>query len=153
MQDIKAVTVLSPYCKNVSGGQEWPSRWDKLLSPVNSASSMRGGLPKTPLCPIVAATPLDLLHVEFTSIVLAFLTATKKSALALRINWKQAVQASRVAWEQMTLASLIDVAAWDSFWAEYYAQFPNRSPSPCVCGSFGVKQIIEGSVGISLELC
>ena len=26
MQDIKAVTVLYPYCKNVSGGQEWPNR-------------------------------------------------------------------------------------------------------------------------------
>ena len=27
-----------------------------------------GGFPKTPLCPIVATTPLDLLHVDFTSI-------------------------------------------------------------------------------------
>ena len=27
-----------------------------------------GGLPKAPLCPIVANTPLDLLHVDFTSI-------------------------------------------------------------------------------------
>ena len=26
MQDINVVTVLSPYCKNISGGQEWPSR-------------------------------------------------------------------------------------------------------------------------------
>ena len=26
MQDIKAMTILSPYCKNVSGGQEWPNR-------------------------------------------------------------------------------------------------------------------------------
>ena len=28
-----------------------------------------GGLPKAPLCPIVATAPLDLLHVDFTSIV------------------------------------------------------------------------------------
>ena len=27
-----------------------------------------GGIPKTPLCPIVATAPLDLLHVDFTSI-------------------------------------------------------------------------------------
>ena len=27
-----------------------------------------GGTPKTPLCPIVATIPLDLLHVDFTSI-------------------------------------------------------------------------------------
>ena len=27
-----------------------------------------GGTPKVPLCPIVATTPLDLLHVDFTSI-------------------------------------------------------------------------------------
>ena len=27
-----------------------------------------GGAPKAPLCPIVATTPLDLLHVDFTSI-------------------------------------------------------------------------------------
>ena len=27
-----------------------------------------GGTPKTPLCPIVTTTPLDLLHVDFTSI-------------------------------------------------------------------------------------
>ena len=27
-----------------------------------------GGIPKAPLCPIVATSPLDLLHVDFTSI-------------------------------------------------------------------------------------
>ena len=27
-----------------------------------------GGIPKAPLCPIVATTPLDLLHVDFMSI-------------------------------------------------------------------------------------
>ena len=29
---------------------------------------IEGGTPKAPLCPIVATTPLDLLHIEFTSI-------------------------------------------------------------------------------------
>ena len=28
----------------------------------------KGGILKAPLCPIVATTPLDLLHVDFTSI-------------------------------------------------------------------------------------
>ena len=27
-----------------------------------------GGIPKAPLCPVVATAPLDLLHVDFTSI-------------------------------------------------------------------------------------
>ena len=26
MQDTKAMTILYPYCKNISGGQEWPNR-------------------------------------------------------------------------------------------------------------------------------
>ena len=49
-QDIKAMTILFPYYKNVSGGQEWPNRWDKLLRPVNAASSMR----VAPLRPLYA---------------------------------------------------------------------------------------------------
>ena len=68
MQDIKAMTILYPYYKNTSGGQGWPSRRDKLLRPVNTASSIRVAPPRAPLCPIVATTPLDLLHVDFTSI-------------------------------------------------------------------------------------
>ena len=31
-----------------------------------------GGTPKAPLCPIVATTPLDLLHIDFTSIETMF---------------------------------------------------------------------------------
>ena len=53
MQDTKAVTILSPYYKNASGGRVWPNRYQS---------------PKAPLCPIVATAPLDLLHVDFTSI-------------------------------------------------------------------------------------
>ena len=34
------------YYKNASGGLEWPSRWDKLLRPVNAASSMRVAPPR-----------------------------------------------------------------------------------------------------------
>ena len=41
MWDIKAVTIHYLYYKNVSGGQKWPNRWDKLLGPVNAAFSMR----------------------------------------------------------------------------------------------------------------
>ena len=32
----------------------------------------KGGLPNAPLCPIVATAPLDLLHVDFTSIETMF---------------------------------------------------------------------------------
>ena len=68
MQDTKALTILYPYCKNISGGQEWSNRLDKLLGPVEAASNMRAAPLKAPLCPIVATTPLDLLYVDFTSI-------------------------------------------------------------------------------------
>ena len=50
------------------GGQEWPTRWDNLLGPAHTASNMRVASPRPPLCPIVATAPLDLLHVDFTSI-------------------------------------------------------------------------------------
>ena len=39
---------LSCY-KNISGGQEWPSRWDKLSRPADTASNMRAA-PLRPLC-------------------------------------------------------------------------------------------------------
>ena len=68
MWDIKAVTIHYPYYKNVSGGLKWPNRWDKLLGPAHTAFSIMGGLTKAPLCPIVATAPLDLQHVDFTSI-------------------------------------------------------------------------------------
>ena len=40
MQDTKAVTIPSPYYKNVCGGQEWPTRWDNLLEPAHVASNL-----------------------------------------------------------------------------------------------------------------
>ena len=46
MWDIKAVTIHYPDYKNISGGQEWPNRWDKLLGPVSAASSLRVAPPK-----------------------------------------------------------------------------------------------------------
>ena len=44
MPDTKAMTIPCPFYKN------------------------EGGFPKAPLCPILAAAPLGLLHVDFTSI-------------------------------------------------------------------------------------
>ena len=67
MWGTKAMTVPFPCYKNVSGGQEWPSRWDKLSRPVDAASNMRLA-PLRPLYALVATAPLDLLHVDFTSI-------------------------------------------------------------------------------------
>ena len=68
MWDIKAMTVHYPYFKNISGGLEWPNRWDKLLGPAHAAFSMRVAFLKSLLCPIVVTAPHDLLHVDFTSI-------------------------------------------------------------------------------------
>ena len=68
MQDIKAMTILYPYYKNVSGGPERPNRWGKLLGPAHAASSMRVASPRALHAHIVASAPLDLLHVDFTSI-------------------------------------------------------------------------------------
>ena len=66
--DTKAVTIPCPYYKSAFGGQEWPTRWDNLLGPAPHCLQYEGGFPKAPLCPIVATAPLDLLHVDFTSI-------------------------------------------------------------------------------------
>ena len=41
MQNIKAMTIHYPCYKNVSGGLEWPNRWDQLLGPAHAAFSMR----------------------------------------------------------------------------------------------------------------
>ena len=40
----------------------------QVISACKCCLQYEGGTPKAPLCPIVATTPLDLLHVDFTSI-------------------------------------------------------------------------------------
>ena len=50
------------------GGLGWPARCNKLSETVHDVYSHEGSLPKAPLHPIVATAPLDLLHVDFTSI-------------------------------------------------------------------------------------
>ena len=40
----------------------------KVIKACRHCLLYEGGTPKAPLCPIVATTPLDLLHVDFTSI-------------------------------------------------------------------------------------
>ena len=40
----------------------------QVIKACNHCLQYEGGTPKAPLCPIVATTPLDLLHVDFTSI-------------------------------------------------------------------------------------
>ena len=39
--DTEAVTIPYSYYKNISGGQEWSTRWDNLLRPACAASNMR----------------------------------------------------------------------------------------------------------------
>ena len=68
MQDIKAMTIHYPYYKNASGGHKWPKQMRQVIRACKYCLQYEGGTPKAALCPIVATAPLDLLHVDFTSI-------------------------------------------------------------------------------------
>ena len=49
----------------------WPGMAKQMRQVIKACEhclQYEGGTPKAPLCPIVATTPLDLLHVDFTSI-------------------------------------------------------------------------------------
>ena len=49
----------------------WPGMAKQMRQVIRACKcclQFEGGTPKAPLCPIVATTPLDLLHVDFTSI-------------------------------------------------------------------------------------
>ena len=49
----------------------WPGMAKQMRQVIRACTcclQYEGGTPKAPLCPIVATTPLDLLHVDFTSI-------------------------------------------------------------------------------------
>ena len=52
---------------NASGGLEWLNRCKSLKSCIHCLW-YEGNLPKVPLHPIMATAPMDLLHVDFTSI-------------------------------------------------------------------------------------
>ena len=68
MQDTKAMTLLCPYYMNDFGGQEWPNRWNKLLGPAHTAFSMRVASSRALYAQLGLQSPLDLLHVDITSI-------------------------------------------------------------------------------------
>ena len=49
----------------------WPGMVNQMRQSSKACTcclQYKGGFPKAPLCPIVATAPLDLLHVDFTSI-------------------------------------------------------------------------------------
>ena len=49
----------------------WPRMVKQMRLTIRTCThclQYEGGLPKAPVCPIVATAPLDLLHVDFTSI-------------------------------------------------------------------------------------
>ena len=49
----------------------WPGMAKQMTQVIKACKcclQYEGGTPKAPLCPIVATAPLDLLHVNFTSI-------------------------------------------------------------------------------------
>ena len=58
----KAMTILCPCYKNVFGEMR------QSIRACTCCLQYEGGFPKAPLCPIVPTDPLDLLHVDFTSI-------------------------------------------------------------------------------------
>ena len=67
MPDIKAVTTLSLLQEHVL----WPGMAQQMRQVIRTCTHClhyEGGIHKAPLCPIVATAPLDLLHVDFTSI-------------------------------------------------------------------------------------
>ena len=68
MQDIKAMTILYSYYKKHFW---WPRMAKQMRQTIRACTcclQYEGGFPKAPSCPIVATAPLDLLHVNFTSI-------------------------------------------------------------------------------------
>ena len=48
----------------------WPRIAKQMRQTIRACKCLQyeGGLPKVPLCPIVATAPLDLLHIDFTRI-------------------------------------------------------------------------------------
>ena len=49
----------------------WPGMANQMRQSIRACThclQYKGGFPKAPLCPIVVTAPLDLLHVDFTSI-------------------------------------------------------------------------------------
>ena len=65
MQDTKAMTIPFPCYKNASG---MAKQMRQVTKACRCCFQYEGSTCKAPLCPIVATTPLDLLHVDFTSI-------------------------------------------------------------------------------------
>ena len=67
MQDTKAVTVPCPYYKNALVARDG-QQMQQSIRAWTHCLQYEGGFPMAPLHPIMATTPLGLLHVDFTSI-------------------------------------------------------------------------------------
>ena len=50
-QDIKTMTIPFPYCKNISGGQEWPSRLEQVIKSCKCCLQYWGWHPQGPFMP------------------------------------------------------------------------------------------------------
>ena len=68
MLDTKAMTIHSLCYKNAFGGPGMAKQMRQVIKTCRCCLQYEGSTPKAPLCPIVATAPLDLLHVDFTSI-------------------------------------------------------------------------------------
>ena len=68
MLDTKANSGHCACWMTSSGGPAWPLRCKGWLAAVSNASNMKAFCAKAPMWPIIVTTPLELLHVDFTSI-------------------------------------------------------------------------------------
>ena len=68
MQDTKAMTVPFPCYKKCFWWPGMARQMQQVIKACRHCLQYEVGTPKAPLCPIVATAPLDLLHVDFTSI-------------------------------------------------------------------------------------
>ena len=68
MQVIRATIVPCHCYGSTSGGQEWLSQMQQSIKSCMQCLKHQGNLPKVPLCLVVTTAPLDLLHIDFSSI-------------------------------------------------------------------------------------
>ena len=68
MQAIKSVTIPCSCCRKISGGWDWLPKYRKSLKICSHCLQHEGKLSTVALHLIVSTAPMDLLHVDFTSI-------------------------------------------------------------------------------------
>ena len=88
------------------------SAWEALWTLTSLMALEQVALASWMIWPLVVLASLTTAE----QVVLASRITQEQLVLVAKVNWKQVVWASRFAQEQTALASLINSAAWDSFW-------------------------------------